>query len=100
MFRSIWFANMDCLVGNIQYLQDDGYEYQQPSEPYQPDKSDQSELGIVNHIKYYDDVGYRASHTTSTNLTGSISKLEHDLVNIKLNDSIQQHHELYTKLSK
>ena len=100
MFGSIWFANMDCLVGNVKYLHDDGYEYQQPSEPYFTDQSDKSEFGIVNHVKYYDDIGYRASHTTSTNLTGSISKLEHDLVNIKLNDSIQQHHELYTELSK
>ena len=96
MLGSIWFANLDCLVGNIQYLQDDGYEYQQPSEPYQPNQSDQSELGIVNHIKYYDDIGYRPSNTTT--ITGAISKLEHDLINVKLNDSTHEYHELYTKL--
>ena len=43
MFGSIWFANMDCLVGNVQYLYDDGNKYQQPSEPYFANKSDEPE---------------------------------------------------------
>jgi hypothetical protein len=95
MLRSVWFANLDIVVNNIRYLQDDDYEYQQPSEPYKSNKSDQSELGIVNHVKYYDDIGYRPSNTT---IIGAVSKLEHDLINAKLNDSINEHNELYTKL--
>jgi hypothetical protein len=62
MFRSVWFSNMDCVVNNIRYLQDDSYEYQQPSEPCesnQPVKSEQCYL--TKHVKYYDDAGYRAS---------------------------------------
>lgn len=62
MFRSVWFSNMDCLVNNIRYLQDDEYKYQQPSEPYQPNQSRKSEqCYLTKHIKYYDDAGYRAS---------------------------------------
>ena len=96
MLRSVWFANLDLLVDNIRYLQDDDYEYQQPSESYKSDKPDQSKLGVVNHVKYYDDIGYRPSNTTA--ITGAVSKLEHDLINAKLNDSINEHNELYTKL--
>ena len=96
MLGSIWFANLDCLVNNVQYMCDDDYEYQQPSESYKSDKSDKPKLGLVtvNHVKYYDDIGYR----TSTTLNGSVSKLEHDLINIKLNDSINEYSELYAKL--
>jgi len=62
MFRSVWFSNMDCVVNNTRYLQDDGYKYQQPSEPYQPNQSSKSEqCYLTKHIKYYDDAGYRAS---------------------------------------
>ena len=62
MFRSVWFSNMDCMVDNIRYLQDDHYEYQQPSEPYQPNQSNKPEqCYLTKHFKYYDDTGYRAS---------------------------------------
>ena len=99
MLGSIWFANLDILVGNIQFLQDDDYEYQQPSESYKPYKPNEPEqCHLTKHIKYYDDIGYRVSNTTSTTLNGSISKLEHDLINIKLNDSINEYSDLYAKL--
>lgn len=97
MFRSVWFANMDCVVDNIRYLQDDDYQYQQPSEPYftdQPNKSEQCYL--TKHTKYYDDIGYRAS--TTANYSRTISDFEHDIINIRLNDSIKCNTELYTKL--
>ena len=96
MLRSVWFANLDCMVNNIRYLQDDEYEYQQPSEPYKSDKSDKSKLGTVNHVRYYDDIGYRPGNTTA--IIGAVSQLEHELVNAKFNDSINEHNELYTKL--
>jgi hypothetical protein len=96
MLRSVWVSNLDCLVNNIRYLQDDKYEYQQPSEPYKSYKSDKSELGVVNHVRYYDDIGYRPSDTTA--IIGAVSKLEHELVNAKFNDSLNEHNELYTKL--
>ena len=105
MLRSVWFANLDIMVNNIRYLQDDEYEYQQPSEPYKSDQSDKSELGVINHIKYYDDIGYRASTGHECTCTGdcdnydrAVSKLDNDLINIKLNDSINDNNELYTKL--
>ena len=99
MLRSIWFANLDIMVDNIRYLQDDEYEYQQPSEPYKSSESNEPEqCYLTKHIKYYDDIGYRVSNTTSTTLTGSVSKLDNDLINIKLNDSINDNNELYTKL--
>ena len=47
MFRSIWNANMECLVNNIKYVCDDGYEYQQPSESYKSDQSNESEFGYI-----------------------------------------------------
>ena len=42
LFRSVWFANLDCMVGNIQYLQDDGNKLKQPNIASQPNKSDES----------------------------------------------------------
>ena len=99
MFRSVWFANMDCVVDNIRYLQDDDYKYQQPSEPYQPNQPYKSEqCGLTKHTKYYDDIGYRTGTTANCNRT--ISELEHDIINIRLNDSIKCNTEFYTKLSK
>ena len=97
MLRSVWFANMDIMVCNIKYVCDDSYEYKQPSESYKSDKSNEPEQRhLKKHIKYYDDIGYRAS--SATTLNGSISKLEHDLINIKLNDSINEYSDLYAKL--
>jgi hypothetical protein len=64
LLGSVWFSNLDNMVGNIQYLQDDHYEYKQPSEPYKSDQSNKSEFSVVKHIKYYDDAGYRASSRT------------------------------------
>ena len=103
MLGSIWFANLDCLVGNIQYLQDDPSESKQYNISSKSYQSNQPEFGH----KYYDDIGYRASSRHECTCTGdcdnydrNITKLEHDIINLKLNDSIKQHHELYTKLSK
>mgnify|MGYP003335808919 FL=1 len=68
MLRSVWFANLDCLVDNIKYLHDDSDEHQQPNEPYFTDQSNKSELGDKsadqsNHIC--------TSHTNRTcNCTG------------------------------
>jgi hypothetical protein len=39
MLRSIWFANLDCLVGITQYLQDDGNERKQSDIANQSDQS-------------------------------------------------------------
>jgi hypothetical protein len=44
MLRSVWFANLDCLVGITQYLQDDGNERKQSNIANQSDKSNESEL--------------------------------------------------------
>lgn len=51
MLRSIWFANLDCLVGITQYLQDDGDKLKQPNIANQSDKSNKSEFGdkSANH---------------------------------------------------
>ena len=46
MLRSIWFANMDCMVNNVQYLHDDSDEHKQSNvtnitdKPYEPKFSD------------------------------------------------------------
>ena len=98
MLRSVWFSNLDLMVGNIQFLQDDDYEYQQPSEPYFTHQTNQSEQCYLTTNKYYDDIGYRTGTTANCNRT--ISELEHDIINIRLNDSIKCNTELYTKLSK
>ena len=107
MLRSVWFSNLDLMVGNIQFLQDDDYEYQQPSEPYFTHQSNQSEQCYLTTNKYYDDAGYRVSTRHNCNCTGDcdnydrhVTKLEHDLINIKLNDSINEYAELYSELSK
>ena len=42
MFRSVWFANLDHLVGNIQYLQDDVDKPKQSGIANQSDKSNES----------------------------------------------------------
>ena len=42
MLGSVWFANLDIMVNNVRYLHDDEYEYQQPSEPYKSDQSNES----------------------------------------------------------
>jgi hypothetical protein len=84
LFGSIWFANLDILVNNVKYLHDDNDEYQQPNESCessQPNEPQQRDL--TKRVKYYDDIGYR--DTTSTTLTGAVSELEHDLLNIRLN---------------
>jgi len=64
LLGSVWFSNLDNMVGNIQYLQDDHYEPKQSSESYKSDQSNKSELSVIKHIKYYDDAGYRASSRT------------------------------------
>jgi len=62
LLGSVWFSNLDNMVGNIQYLQDDHYEPKQSSESYKSDQSNKSEqCCLTKHIKYYDDAGYRAS---------------------------------------
>ena len=61
LLGSVWFSNLDHMVGNIQYLQDDSYEHKQSIESYKSDQSNKSEFSVVKHIKYYDDAGYRAS---------------------------------------
>ena len=42
MFRSVWFANLDLMVDNIRYLQDDGDEHKQSNVANQSDKSNES----------------------------------------------------------
>lgn len=44
MLRSIWFANLDCLVGITKYLQDDSDKRKQSNIAYQSNKSNESEL--------------------------------------------------------
>ena len=41
MLRSIWFANLDCLVNIVQYLHDDSDEYKQPNIANQSDQSNE-----------------------------------------------------------
>ena len=51
MFRSVWFANLDCVVDNIRYLQDDSDKFKQSSIANQSNKSNESELSdkSANH---------------------------------------------------
>lgn len=42
MLRSIWFSNMDCLVGITQYLHDDSDEHKQSNIANQSNKSNES----------------------------------------------------------
>ena len=55
MLRSIWYANLDVMVDNIRYLQDDCGQYQQHCEscksnqPIEPKQCDQSSHHCANH---------------------------------------------------
>ena len=94
MFRSVWYANMDCMVGNIQYLQDDDSEPEQRDLASESYKSSQPEFGH----KYYDDIGYRTSTRHKCACTGDCDCDRN--IYVKLDDSIKCNTELYTKLSK
>ena len=83
------------MVGNIRYVQDDLSESEQcylTSKPYQ---SNQPEFGH----KYYDDIGYRASARHECTCTGDCDNYDRH-VSQRLDDSIKQHHELYSELAK
>jgi hypothetical protein len=64
MFRSVWFSNLDCMVDNIRYLQDDGDERKQCSKSSESGKSVES--------KQCDQPSHHcANHSTRTcNCTG------------------------------
>ena len=50
MLRSIWFANLDCMVGITQYLQDDSNKHKQCSKSCESDKPAESkQCGEPSH---------------------------------------------------
>ena len=50
MLRSIWFANLDCLVGITHYLQDDGNKHKQCGKSCESDKPTESkQCGEPSH---------------------------------------------------
>ena len=69
MFRSVWFANLDCLVGITQYLQDDGNERKQSNIADQSYKSNESELSNKS-----------ASHNCAHHSTRTCNCTGHDCV--------------------
>jgi hypothetical protein len=92
LLGSILYANMDCLVGNFRYLHDDSDELKQPNITDQSNQSNESELGdkqvngacgICN--------GTRPNCYCTYPIDNRSAKY--------LNDSIEQHDELYRKLS-
>ena len=100
MFRSVWFSNLDVLVDNIRYLQDDYKQCKQRSEsckPYQSVESKQRDQS--SH--------YCTNHSTRTcNCTGH-DCIDNDSRNADyfgshcakhLNDSANEYNELYIKL--
>lgn len=102
MLGSVWFANLDHLVGNVQYLHDDSDEYQQPGESYFANKSDKSEQCHQSTSRNC------TSHSNRTcNCTGSKCATNWDIghyfgsnaVTKHFNDSVNEHNDLYAKLS-
>jgi hypothetical protein len=82
LLRSVWYANLDGLGRNWEYMCDDSNKHQQPNESDQSNQPYESQQrNITKRVKYYDDIGYR----DTTTISGSISELEHDLLNVRLN---------------
>ncbi len=100
LLGSVWISNLDNLVGNIQYLQNDGNKCKQSDITNQSDKSNESNqcvestdrtsnicgncngtrpncyctYNIKRRTRYYDDIGYR----------GGINQLDNDLISLQL----------------
>ena len=104
MFRSIWFANLDCLVNIVQYLHDDSDEYKQPNIANQSDQSNEPKqcnksadhncancgAGISNGTGHDCYCNYPINR--NSNHFGSNSAKH-------FNDSVNEYNELYSKLS-
>ena len=103
MLRSIWFANLDNLVGITQYLQDDGNERKQSNIADQSYKSNESELSDKS-----------ASHNCAHHSTRTCNCTGHDCIDNDstgntsyfgshsakhFNDSVNDNEQLYRKLS-
>lgn len=73
MLRSIWFANLDCLVGITQYLQDDGNKHKQCSKSCESDKPAESKQCCES-----------TSHTCTNHSTRTCNCTGHDCID---NDS-------------
>jgi hypothetical protein len=109
MLGSIWFANMDCLVGNFRYLHDDGYEYQQPSEPYKSDKPNESKFGDkqIHQCSVYANRVCNCDDGTSCDDGYDDNDSDDPIVNIDriydtkrfFNDNIYQFDEFHNKLT-
>ena len=69
MFRSVWFANLDCMVNIVQYLQDDDRQRKQCSKPCESD--------ITTESKQCDK---SASHTCTSHTTRTCNCAGHDCV--------------------
>ena len=72
MLRSVWFANLDCMVNIVQYLQDDDRQCKQCSKSCQSDKPSESKQCC------------EPSHTCTNHSTRTCNCTGHDCVD---NDS-------------
>ena len=73
MLRSVWFANLDCMVNIVQYLQDDDRQYKQCGKSCQSDKPFESEQCCES-----------ASHTCTNHSARTCNCTGHDCID---NDS-------------
>ena len=108
MLGSIWFANLDIMVNNVRYLHDDEYEYQQPSEPYKPDQSNESKQCDKSASHNCSSTPNRtcncagskcATDGESGHYFGSNTKWEYTKIRKHIWDSINDNDKLYSKLS-
>jgi len=94
MLRSVWFANLDFMVNNIRYLQDDGSERKQCDFTDKPNKSFESDSHNCAHhsARTCNCTGHDCiDNDGNTSYFGSDSAKH-------FNDSVNEYNELYTKL--
>ena len=100
MFRSVWFANLDLMVDNIRYLQDDGDELEQSNVTNKSDQSNESKQCSEpshNCAHHSTRTCNCAGHDCIDNDNGNTSYFGSDSAK-HFNDSVNEYNELYTKL--
>ena len=69
LFRSVWFANLDCMVNIVQYLQDDNRKHKQCSKSSESNKSSEPKQCCES-----------TSHTCTNHSTRTCNCTGHDCV--------------------
>jgi hypothetical protein len=97
MFRSVFFANLECMVDHVRYLHDDDDEYQQPNVASESDQSNESKLGD-QQIDSTCGICHGNRSNCYCNYPIDRVKWEYTKIRKSVWDSIEQHEQLYRKL--